>query len=212
MSQIEVLFLSQKDVKACAPSPQDMFQIVEDVFQAHGRQQVMHRKVHLDLRDRHKGHFAAFPAYLETAAGTIAGIKWLGNFVDNPAELSLPSVTALTIINDTSTGLPLAIMDGGYITALRTAAASAVGAKFLARANTSVAAVVGASVQGREHLIALHELFGLKAARVYDVIDRVKQDYARAMERQLGLAVMPATSCEEAVLGSDIVVTATTAR
>jgi ornithine cyclodeaminase/alanine dehydrogenase-like protein (mu-crystallin family) len=212
MNSIDVLFLSQQDVRACAPSPREVLEVIEDVFRAHGKQQAVYGKMHLDLRDRHGGHFAAFPAYLDSQAGIVAGIKWLSNFAENPLTLGLPSVTALTILNDTTTGFPLVIMDGAYLTALRTAAASAVGAKYLARKDSSVVAIVGASNQGRAHLVALHDLFPLKAARVFDVADDVKQCFARELGQQLGLPVWAVESCEEAVRGADVVVLATSAK
>jgi ornithine cyclodeaminase/alanine dehydrogenase-like protein (mu-crystallin family) len=208
---LDLLFLSADDVRSCAPGPDETIQIVEEVFRAHGRQQAIHRKVHVDLREKYRGHFGAFPAYVETSDGPIAGVKWLANFVKNPVRYELPAVTALITLNDLSTGAPLAILEGAHITALRTAGASAVGAKYLAAGGARNLAIIGASVQGRQHLIALNHVIRPRRATVFDVREDVKTAFADELERELKLPVEPAQSCEEAVSGAAIVVLATSA-
>lgn len=211
---VELLFLSAADVRACAPSPEEMLQLVEDVFRAHGHQRARHQKMHLDLRATHGGHFAAFPAYVDPGPPRepIVGLKWLGNFVDNPVRAGLPAVTALIVINDLERGVPLAILEGGYITARRTAAASAVGAKYLARTPVETIAIIGASAQGREHLVALHHALRPRRARVFDVRDEVARQFVQDFARRLDLDVTASETCAQAVRGADVVVLATSAR
>lgn len=209
-----MLFLSSREVQACAPEPLEMLRLVEGVLLAHARKQAQHYKIHLDLRERHRGHFAAFPAYIDTGTeeGPIAGVKWLANFVDNPVRTGLPAVTALIILNDLDRGVPLVVMEGGYITALRTAAASAVGAKYLAPGRVGTIAIVGASAQGREHLRIMSEVFRPELIRVFDVRTEMVRELVEAYRPKVGPGVSAAESCEEAVEDADVVVLATSAR
>ena len=210
----ELLFLSAADVRACAPSPGEMLHLVEEVFRAHGQQRARHEKMHLDLRATHGGHFAAFPAYVDPGSPQepIVGVKWLANFVDNPGRFGLPAVTALIVINDLARGVPLAILEGGYITALRTAAASAVGARYLAQTPVETIAIIGASAQGREHLMALHHAFRPRQVRVFDVRHEVAHRFVQDFAHHLDLDVTASETCIQAVHGADVVVLATSAR
>jgi ornithine cyclodeaminase/alanine dehydrogenase-like protein (mu-crystallin family) len=101
-------------------------------------------------------------------------------------------------------------MDGGYITAIRTGAAGAVGAKYLARADADVAAIIGAGTQGRVQLRGLMQVRRIKAVRVYDQSSGQAHAYVGEMSAAFPeLAFQLAESVQQAVAGADIVVTAT---
>ena len=136
-----------------------------------------------------------------------AGIKWVSGFPDNPSQ-GLPYISGLLIFNDFKTGLPLAVMDGVWMTAKRTGAASALSARHLARPESSVMGILGCGVQGRSHVEALKVLFPLKKVMAYDVDARVSEQYAADISRSFDLEVVPAETPKEAVSGCDIVVTA----
>ena len=92
------------------------------------------------------------PAYFKNLG--MGGIKWVSGYPANRA-IGLPQIIGLIILNDMKTGAPVCIMDGTWITAARTAAVSAVTAKYCARKDSKVVGLIGTGVQGRQNLIAL---------------------------------------------------------
>jgi ornithine cyclodeaminase/alanine dehydrogenase-like protein (mu-crystallin family) len=134
------------------------------------------------------------------------------NFPGNPTSFGLPTIQGALLLFDAAKGSPLAIMDSGEITRLRTAAATAVAARHLARADSRIATIVGCGVQGRAHLEAL--LCVLPLQRVY-AVDRsaaAAASFAREASAALNIAVEPAADLGKAVQASDVCVTCTTSR
>jgi ornithine cyclodeaminase/alanine dehydrogenase len=147
------------------------------------------------------------PAYYEELG--IGGLKWVSGYPSN-RRLGLPQIAGLMILNDMETGMPLAVMDCRWITAVRTAAVSAITAKYCARDGTESLGIVGCGVQGRMTLVAFHEVITkLEKVRVYDInpdaMKRIKDDY----EEDLGIDIKSAKSVKDAVDGMDIILTAT---
>ena len=147
----------------------------------------------------------AMPASIP--ARKAAGMKWVGAFPDN-SKRGLPYVTGLVILNDPETGIPIALMDCTWITAERTGAATAVASKYLARAESATVGILGCGVQGRSNLEALKVLFPLKKVYAYDKLADRAIRYAQEMSRQLGIDVVPVSDPRQAVVASDMVVTA----
>jgi ornithine cyclodeaminase/alanine dehydrogenase len=147
----------------------------------------------------------AMPAYIPGLGS--AGIKWVSGFPDNP-ERGLPYVAGLLILNDVETGLPLAIMDAGWITAMRTGAATAVAAKHLARPDASSIGILGCGVQGRSNLEALQAVLPLARAHAFDTDREVAERYAREMGNRLDMQIEVVDEPRQAVVGCDVVVTA----
>ena len=147
----------------------------------------------------------AMPAYIPALQS--AGLKWVSGFPGN-AKRGLPYIAGLLIFNDVETGLPLAVMDGGWITAMRTGAATAVAAKHLARQDSSTVGVLGCGVQGRTNIEGLRVVLSLTKVLAYDTDHDVVERYARDMRRQFDLEVEVVDRPEQAVVGCDVVVTA----
>jgi alanine dehydrogenase len=167
---------------------------------------VMPPKLYLGL-PHYDGDFRAMPAYIDG----MAGIKWVSVHPGNPGR-GLPSVQALIVLNDPATGRTLAIMDGTYITTVRTGAAGAVAVKYLARKDSRVIGIIGAGQQGKTQLIAISRVVPhLEQARVYDVKKSASLDYVREMKEIVKFDIGTAGSIEEAA-GADIVVAATPSR
>ncbi len=114
--------------------------------------------------DRYKGDFRVMPAYLEDQDA--AGVKIVNAHPLNPKEHGLPTVMAIIVLLDPKTGAPLAIMDGTWVTNIRTGASGAVAAKYLARRDSRIVAMIGAGVQARTQLIALKEVLDIEEVRV----------------------------------------------
>ena len=148
----------------------------------------------------------AMPAYVSGMEAI--GMKWVSGYPDNPAK-GLPYISGLVVINDAATGLPLSVMDCVWITAQRTAAASAVAAKHLARKDSRTLGVLGAGVQGFSHLEAFLELFPIDTVVAYDISsDQLNKYKEKALGRWPDLDIRFAGEPRTAVEGLDIVVTA----
>ena len=116
------------------------------------------------------------------------------------------------LLTAVTTGFPTAFMDGTYITAIRTAAASGVGAKFLARKDSEVLSIVGTGVQGKYHALCLtHILPSIKIVRIFDKWEPSLKSFQETVGGILGrnITIEVAKSVEEAITGADVVVTAT---
>ncbi len=139
------------------------------------------------------------------------GMKVVSVYPDNPARHNKPTVLGTILLNDPATGEVIAIMDGGFITAMRTGAVSGVATKYMARPDARVAGIFGAGVQARTQLMALAEARPLERAVVYDVMPEARTRFATEMSAQLGLPVAPVDDPRAAVEGCDIIATATSA-
>lgn len=207
------LLITQEQVKSLLDMP-TVLKIVERVYRSHGEGKViMPPKVTLDLGEHdswpfHKAALNAMPAYLGDV--DIAGIKWAGGFQNN-YKIGLPFISAMILLINPKTGAFIAVMDGVYITAIRTGAASAACAKVLARKDASVLGIIGAGVQGRMHLRAFQQVFKLKEVRVIDIKEGAAEKYREEMTAELGLNILPKKSYRETVEGADIVCTVTIA-
>jgi len=156
---------------------------------------------------RHNGVTLLMPAYLRTDEQM--AIKIVSVFHENPAQ-GLPLIHALVVVVDATTGRPAAIMDGIYLTALRTGAASGAATDLLARQDTHIAAIFGAGAQGRTHLEAVCAVRPIQEAWVYDKEPARAAAYADEMSQRLSLPVRVAETPAEAVHRADVICTATT--
>jgi alanine dehydrogenase len=182
-----------RDVEA-AVSPERAVDVVRDAFVAYARGEwSMPSKVYVPAYPA--GDFRAMPAL---GAG-FALLKWVTSFPGNP-ELGLPTVTGLVLLSDASNGMPVAVLDAGAVTALRTGAAAVLAAETLGRRDAETAAVVGAGVNGRA--VARTFLARGRPLSLWD-IDRAR---AGAAADELGAEV---AASREAALGADLVATVT---
>jgi ornithine cyclodeaminase/alanine dehydrogenase len=205
MSENRLVYLSYADVNSLGVTMAEVIDALEIAFREKGEGRIeMPPKpgVHPGGGDN---FIHAMPAYIPALES--AGVKWVSGYPDN-FRRGLPYITGLLILNDVETGLPLSVMDCVWITAMRTGAATAVAARYLARPDSSTAGILGCGVQGRTNLEALSVLFPLKKAWAYDIRPEVAQQYAREMSERLGLEVTAVAEPRAAVVGSDLVVTA----
>ncbi|MBI3451308.1 MAG: ornithine cyclodeaminase family protein [Rhodospirillales bacterium] len=138
--------------------------------------------------------------------------KTNGNFSDNPVRLGLPAIQGTIVLCDGDTGYPLAVMDSIEISAQRTAAATAVAAKYLARPDSATATICGCGTQGRVQLAALACVLPLARAFAHDRDRRQAEAFARDMSAALGFPVTPAADMADAIRQSDVCVTCTPSR
>ena len=135
--------------------------------------------------------------------------KTNGNFPGNPARNGLPTVQGTVVVCDAELGTPLAVMDSIEITALRTAAATAVAARYLARTDASKLAIIGCGLQGEMHLQSISLVRPLSRVALYDVNANAAKALAdKASQRRIPVTI--ASSASEAAAGADLCVTCTT--
>lgn len=201
----KLLYLSANEVAEIGPTMAECIDALEVAFWEKGSGRVeMPPKpgIHPGSEDN---FIHAMPAYIPALRS--AGLKWVSGFPDN-AKRDLPYIAGLLIFNDVDTGLPLAVMDGGWITAMRTGAATAVAAKCLARPESSTVGILGCGVQGRSNLEALQVVLPLTRVVAYDTCSEVVSRYANDMNRRFDLEVDVVDQPQRAVEDCDVVVTA----
>ncbi len=182
-----------RDVEA-AVSPDRAVDVVRDAFVAYARGEwTMPSKVYVPAYPA--GDFRAMPAL----GGGFALLKWVTSFPGNP-ELGLPTVTGLVLVSDASNGMPVAVLDAGAVTALRTGAAAVLAAEVLGRGDAATASVIGAGVNGRA--AARTFVARGRSVSVWDV------DLDRAESAAIDFGTEVAES-REAALAADLVVTVT---
>jgi ornithine cyclodeaminase/alanine dehydrogenase-like protein (mu-crystallin family) len=209
-------YLAAEDVRAAMPSLDERLRLAEKTLMALARAGATELPPKIAIHPRPQGSFAhAMPAHLrgsgDSTAEDLVGMKWIAGFATNNA-FGLPALSAIVILNDPSTGVPIAVLDGGPITAERTAAVSGVAIRRFAprvAGRPIRAAVVGAGVQARSHLPVLgHLLAGLEIVLFDRHADRAAT-VAELAARTSGVARANAvSSAREAVEGADVVVTA----
>lgn len=146
------------------------------------------------------------PAYY--AAGKVAGVKVLTVFPDNYQQ-SIPSHQGQVLVFEAETGGLKAIVDAESITGIRTAAVSAAVTQALARPDASRLAILGAGLQGRQHLRAIHLVRQLQEVTVWDVRPEAATAYAEEMGRETGLPVRVCATAAVATKEADIICTLT---
>lgn len=153
--------------------------------------------------------FAVMPGYVADPRGL--GAKILALYPENPAR-GLSSHIGLVVLFDAETGLPVAVMDAAEITAIRTAAASAVATRALGRADAQQLALIGTGEQAVTHLEAIAHVRSLRGVRVWGRSPEKAQAFAQSHGARLSLPIAVADTVREAVHGADIICTLTAAK
>ena len=203
MSPRGLLYLSRADVETVALGLPSILGLLEEAFKekASGRVEMPPKP---GIHTQPDSFIHAMPAFIPSLRS--AGIKWVSGYPENQSR-GLPYISGLLILNDVETGMPYTVMDCTWITAYRTAAASALSAKYLCRRESEVIGILACGVQGRTHLLAMASQFPLKRAYAYDVVPEAQRRYVEEMATQTNLEILPVNEAKEAVVESDIVVT-----
>jgi len=207
MKPITLLYLSRADVVATGINMSDTIPIVEDAFRAYGMKQ-FECPPKPGVHPQPGKYIHAMPAYLPGMGA--AGLKWISGFSGN-SKYGMPAVMGLMILNDVRTGQPLAVMDAGWLTAMRTAAASAVAARNLAKENSSIIGIVGAGAQGYTHALAMAEVLGgMQVLNLFDVNRDILDRCIGALKNKItGIDIVAVDSAQRAIERADVIITAT---
>ncbi len=206
---MKIRMLSGADVRRALPMADAIEAVKEAYLQLSTGHAALPLRTSLDITP-HEGLALFMPAYLMTSDQL--GLKVVSVYPHKPSQ-RLPTIQALVALFDAATGRPRAVMDGGYLTALRTGAASGAATDLLAREDARVAAIFGAGVQGRTQLEAVCQVRDIVRAKVYDTIPQKAEEYVAEMRERghpIPEDIAVAGSPGEAVEGSDIICTATT--
>lgn len=205
---VKFLFLSQEDVAATGVL-EDIGQIIEDEITVYSMldkgtaQDPVAPQIHFH-GVQHGNIMAIHPSFIGGDIN-IAGMK-LGARAPGNRDHGLPSITSIVEIINPDTGHPIVIADGTLMTAYRTGATTGVGAKYLARPDSSVVGLLGAGVMARPQLLAiLHVLPEVKTIKMYDIIREKAEKFAEEMGAITGRKIDVVDSAEEAVRDSDVV-------
>jgi alanine dehydrogenase len=171
---METLILSAEDVKSLI-TMREAISAVEEAFKLYALSEaIMPPKVYLYLK---KGDFRAMPASIMG----YAGVKWVNSHPDNPKK-GIPSVMAVLILNNPSDGFPLTVMDGTFLTSLRTGAAGGVAIKYLARKDSRIFGFVGCGKQARYQLLAAKEICKIELVKAYDINKNAEEKFKKFCE------------------------------
>lgn len=204
-----IRILTEAELRAAVTLDLAAVDCIADAFRALSeRDVVMPPILSMALADRH-GEVDAKTAYIPGADSF--AFKMSTGFFDNPSR-GLPALSGLMVVFSAVTGLVEAVLlDNGYLTDLRTAAAGAVVARALSREDARVAAILGTGLQARMQLTALTLVRDLAEARIWGRDPSKADRLAAEMTEELGIAVRAEAEGRAAVAGADIVVTTTPA-
>ncbi len=206
MEKVELIYLSQEEILDLNIPMKKIIELVAQGLFEHGHKRV-ENPPKPGIHSKSDAFIHAMPAYYESLG--IGGLKWVSGYPSNRA-LGLPQIAGLMIVNDMETGMPLAVMDCRWITAVRTAAVSAITAKYCAREGASSLGVVGCGVQGRMNLVAFKEVIPeLNEISVFDISKEAMKRYKQDFEKALGINIEISDNVRAAVDEKDMILTAT---
>jgi alanine dehydrogenase len=205
----DVMLLGRSDVDALL-GIEACIAAVEAAFGALGRSEVPPPGV-LGVHAA-GGGFHIKAALFSSAAGRYFAAKTNANFPENPHRFGLPTIQGLVLLFDADSGRPLAVMDSIALTALRTAAATALAARHLARPDSRIVTICGCGAQAMAQLKALCAVLPLRRAHVVDTDAGRAQAFAVRAAADTGIAVETAADLRRAARASDVVVTCTPSR
>ncbi len=202
-----ITILTEQDLRSAVHLDSDAVNCIEDAFAVLSDGKVVMPPIMSMAIHQHNGEVDVKTAYVPGADSF--AIKMSPGFFDNP-KIGLPTTSGLMILFSSKTGqLQAVLLDNGYLTDVRTAAAGAVAAKHLSRPESAIAAIVGAGMQARLQLKALTLVRPITAARIWARDPDKAQQAADACAAELGIPVTATTTVAGAVDGADIIVTTT---
>lgn len=205
MPKGKIRILSQDDLTQALPMA-DAIAVIKEAFMVLSAGGVlMPERTHVDI-PKHQGTALFMPSYADHF-GKI-GLKSVNIYPNNPQH-GLPCIQGMVCLLDGKTGTPLALLNGTYLTALRTGAASGVATDLLARPDAGRVALFGAGVQARTQLEAVCAVRSVQQVRVFDLVTETATTFAQEMGARLDVEVIVAQSPQDAVRSADIICTVT---
>ncbi|HML06091.1 MAG TPA: alanine dehydrogenase [Methanobacterium sp.] len=205
----ETILLNQSQISGLM-TMKEVIESVETAYEVHAERKVqMPAKKYLFYK-KFKGDLRIMPCFIRGMDES--GVKNVNVHPDNPRKFGLPTVMAMIELVDPQTGFPISVMDGTWITNMRTGAAAGVATKYLARDNSEVVGLVGAGVQAVTGLEAINEVMDIKEVKVSCRTCETRENFAEKASEKYGIPVKAVDTIKEAVQGSDVLLTTTPAR
>lgn len=209
LKQEDVIAAGGKDLALAMNQTEDMLKLFENKECIDPPKSVLRWSEDPNIENS-KGRINFLSAYVGGKIDSL-GMKWIGSFPNNRLTSDLPRATALIILNDPNTGIPIAIMEGSIISATRTAAVTGVAMKYLARKDSRVIGIVGAGVLSKAHLLVANEVLDkVDEIKLYNPTRENAVKLKDSIEEITGISVTLTNTAEQAFKDSDIVMTATT--
>jgi len=203
----DTILLKQSEIKDLV-SMKEVIDSVEAGFTAYAKREVqMPAKKYLFFPE---GDLRVMPCYVRGREE--AAVKCVNVHPKNPINNELPTVMAIIELIDPKTGFPLAVMDGTWVTDMRTGASAGVATKYLARPDSETLGIIGAGRQACTQLMAMDEVMKIEKAKVYCRTCSTRTKFARNATATYGFEVEAVKSPKEAVKDVDVVVTTTPSR
>jgi len=207
-TSVELLFLSLEDI--IAAGGMDIKAVIDSEVKAYSMldkgeaEDPVAPQIHFE-HDQSKRIMAVHPSWLGGDVN-VAGMKLGARAPENPKKLGLPSITSVIELIDPMTGHPFCIMDGTFLTALRTGATTGVALRYLGRKDYKEVALLGAGVMGKGQAMAIaSELKNVQDARLFDIYPEKAEAWAEEIKTLTGLPIRVVKSAEEAIRGADLV-------
>ena len=205
----ETILLNQSQVKELT-TMKEIIENVETAYKFHAERKVQMPPKEYIFYKKFRGDLRIMPCFVRGL--NESGVKNVNVHPDNPRKYGLPTVMAMIELVDPKTGFPVSVMDGTWITDMRTGAAAGVATKYLARDNSEVLGLVGAGVQAATGLEAIMEVMDIKEVRVSCRTCETRDLFAQNASEKYGIPVKAVDTIKEAVQGADVLLTTTPAR
>ena len=207
---MKVLVLNEKDIRSVVQLDLEVISEVEESFASLSKGDAIVPPILMLEIPEYKGETDVKTAYIKGIDSY--GVKIASGFFDNFRQ-GLPSVSSLLVVLDAKTGFPQAVLlDNGYLTNIRTGAAGAIAARYLAREEIETAGVIGAGAQARFQMLALNQVRKFKRIMIYSIMSKDVDHYIEEMQPVLNCEIIKTNTAEMVVRNSDVVATTTPAR
>ena len=202
----EIRYLSRRDVESVGLGIDRCIDVLEAAHRAKAAGQVEMPKKPC-LGDPMREGFMS--AYCARVGADEIGMKWLGGRPDNKLR-GAPQISAMIILNDPETFLPVAVMDGTSVTGMRTAGVTGIALRRLPRPDSAVLAMLGCGYEGETHArVAKAACPNLRRVLAWSPNIETASRFARKLETELDIGIEPVRDAEAAVRAADIVVSST---
>ncbi|MGB9978636.1 alanine dehydrogenase [Methanobacterium sp.] len=205
----ETILLNQSQVKELT-TMKEIIENVETAYEFHAERKVQMPPKEYIFYKKFRGDLRIMPCFVRGL--NESGVKNVNVHPDNPRKYGLPTVMAMIELVDPKTGFPVSVMDGTWITDMRTGAAAGVATKYLARDNSEILGLVGAGVQAATGLEAINEVMDIKEVRVSCRTCETRDLFAQRASEKYGIPVKAVDTIKDAVQGADVLLTTTPAR
>jgi ornithine cyclodeaminase/alanine dehydrogenase-like protein (mu-crystallin family) len=203
-----VTWLSRSDVNAAGVGPAECIALVRKVMEWQG-DSLLEVPPKIGIHPPKGRHINAMPAFVRPLHA--AGLKWVADFPSN-RKLGLATIHGLIVLNDADTGVPLCVMDGGSVTAMRTSAMTGVSVQVCALPGAELGTIVGTGREAASHALTLPKaLPNLRTLRIVGRTFEAATRFCQDMGAKACVELVPFEDREQAVRGASVIVTVTTA-